>query len=920
VTASSPVREGASRRISILLRDPRTVMMAICLLAACPRVWLAFKDHSVFWPDEIYQSIEPAHRAAFGYGLISWEFRDGARTWILPGVLAAFMKAASLVTSSGLVLVVLTKLFMVAVSIAGVWAVLRYAELLGGRLAALVAGVFVATYPPLLVFSHRATPEMASAPLLVVTPLLIGLGRPAAAGYAAGLAVALRMQTAPLVAMFLADLVIRRKKDDAARFVSAAATVGMGVGILDWITWGRPFNSVIEYMTFTLRGGSSTFGVYPPSYFLEALWGSTGWLLPLCLTGAALAAKVAPAAVLGLVAFVFAHALIPHKEFRFLSPGMPLFLALAAAGLVRFGERVKATPMVISGLALVVGVGSAIKAFGLRNEDLGHYLGTPYGPERVWHFQEGASLLLGRVGQRPDVCGVLALGVRAGFSGGYSYLHREVPLLYRPQPCDNTKSANYVVAHKARPVPPPYKRVDESGEYSLFRRPGACADFPKDFDFMLEGADDMGLYKAPLRQADLSELDIAAGTSAEAFTSGWSHGEHLECRQTRWAVGRRAEIQFPLEPLEGPYSLSFSAQPYHRALPQTVDIRVNGHGLGKLRMGSGWVGYQALVPPKVLRTGVNTISFGFSNARHAEGADQRELAVLFDRIRLTPVDSSISVDVGTSEGRTFLTSGFSGDERIGDRTAAWSVGLKSRVTFSTDDRAQQQMLRFVAVAFRDLAPLPVSVVVNGAPAGVISVPARWSLISLPLPASALKDGINTIDLEYPRTVRPRDVDPSSQDDRELALMIDRIAIEALPVVTVIDFGTSAGRLHLLGGWSTDESAQGRTSVWSDGPTSEFAFRVPSPKACGLTFSLHAYGPTLPQVVDVLVNGQVVGALRPTTAWAKETVQAPASSLVSGVNVVSLRYGTVARPADTVPESKDARALAIRVDSVELSMP
>ena len=52
---------------------------------------LAFPN--VVWPDEIFQTLEQAHRLAFGYGIVPWEFRAGARSWLLPGLLAGAMEA-----------------------------------------------------------------------------------------------------------------------------------------------------------------------------------------------------------------------------------------------------------------------------------------------------------------------------------------------------------------------------------------------------------------------------------------------------------------------------------------------------------------------------------------------------------------------------------------------------------------------------------------------------------------------------------------------------------------------------------------------------------------------------------------------------------------------------------------------------------
>ena len=60
------------------------------------RLWLAFHDDGIYWPDEIYQSLEPAHRVVVGFGMLPWEFAEGARNWTLPGLIAGFFKIADL--------------------------------------------------------------------------------------------------------------------------------------------------------------------------------------------------------------------------------------------------------------------------------------------------------------------------------------------------------------------------------------------------------------------------------------------------------------------------------------------------------------------------------------------------------------------------------------------------------------------------------------------------------------------------------------------------------------------------------------------------------------------------------------------------------------------------------------------------------
>ena len=55
------------------------------VLGAVPRVWAAVWDQNIYWPDEIFQTLEPAHQFAFHYGILPWEFREGARSWLFPG-------------------------------------------------------------------------------------------------------------------------------------------------------------------------------------------------------------------------------------------------------------------------------------------------------------------------------------------------------------------------------------------------------------------------------------------------------------------------------------------------------------------------------------------------------------------------------------------------------------------------------------------------------------------------------------------------------------------------------------------------------------------------------------------------------------------------------------------------------------------
>src|SRR3989442_2829366 len=68
------------------------VLGSVLFIGLAIRVWLSVNDDGIYWPDEIFQSLEPAHRLVFGYGLYAWEFVDGARNWAFPAFVAALFE------------------------------------------------------------------------------------------------------------------------------------------------------------------------------------------------------------------------------------------------------------------------------------------------------------------------------------------------------------------------------------------------------------------------------------------------------------------------------------------------------------------------------------------------------------------------------------------------------------------------------------------------------------------------------------------------------------------------------------------------------------------------------------------------------------------------------------------------------------
>jgi hypothetical protein len=464
------------------------------LLAAAGALWLGFalRGHGIFWPDEIYQALEPAHRLAFGYGLQAWEFQLGARSWIFPGVLAGVMRAAAAAgVTSGAGLVAWAKVFMVLVAMGGLCASMRIARALAGPRAALMAGVLVMAFPPHLVFAGRTMSETATAAMLAVATWFVvepTRRRLRVAGALVALATLLRPPNA-LVAAGLLALVAVRRRGEARPFLEGALLAGVPGGALDWVTWGAPFHAMGLYVRYNLiEGHAADYGTAPWWYYLHTLWTSTGPAVVVLAAAVAYARREARGVSLVALGFCLVHVLLPHKELRFLAPVTPLLLVVAATGLDRAAERLRAlggaparaVPPVLAG---ALGLAMVWRAPGLTHGEMGYRGKASQEASPVGHPSDDYNRLLLEAHHRPDLCGLAVAGTHVIWLGGSSYLHRHVPLFDLDPPDERgSPAANYVLAPAAWSRPRQGIEVARHGAAVLYRYDRRCQPPPAGYD------------------------------------------------------------------------------------------------------------------------------------------------------------------------------------------------------------------------------------------------------------------------------------------------------------------------------------------------------------------------------------------------------------------------------------------------------
>jgi GPI mannosyltransferase 3 len=448
---------------------------------AVARIAFALYDDGINWPDEVYQSLEPAHRAVFGYGWQAWEFVEGARNWTLPGLVTGLLELAKAMgwAHPRQYLSVVEFAFCGA-GVATVWAVAVLARALGAsdRSGAIAAWTF-AMMGLAVYFAPRAMGETLSA--LPLTLGLAAIARPDSktrdivlAGALLSFAVWLRLQHGLFALAACAMLLARRRFGHLGVLLAVLGVGAAGYGAIDWVSWGAPFHSARVYLRFNLvEGRSSAWGSAPWFRYLGALVTSDGVVfIPLVML-AALAHRRTRWLNWTALVFLAVHSAIPHKELRFLFPLIPLVCAQAAVGLDEALRRWPSRRRVLSAGLMMTPVVSLVTLPTLTFGRLG---ATSPGREvSALDFAGPENRLLIDAGARPDVCGLKIATIESWRTGGYTFFHKPVPLYRRDPPEIGLGHYNYVIARRGSVVG---EEMAVDGALALVRLGGTCAPDP----------------------------------------------------------------------------------------------------------------------------------------------------------------------------------------------------------------------------------------------------------------------------------------------------------------------------------------------------------------------------------------------------------------------------------------------------------
>lgn len=472
----------------------RRVAWAGLLLGVALRLAAGLGASGIYYDDEVLQFLEPAHRMSSGRGVVTWEYEEGVRSYVLPGMLAGTLRGLDLLGVEHTdVQWRVIRVFLALLSLLGLLAAWRIGELVGGPWVGAGAAWLAAAYTPLL----NLAPRVLSDPIAASFSLwglwlamraqrsVAGADSPALAprpgdawwaGLFLALGYALRYQAGLAFLPPLAFFAGRRRWAELRALILGAAPIVVLVAIVDAATWGTPWHSALAYVRVNLlEGRAASFGTAPFEAYLVNLAHTFDRLYPLALVLAVLGLRRSGMAGVTFALVFLVHSAIAHKELRFLTGVMPLLMVLLANGTRELlawlvPRRLWPAAAIAVVLALLLQDAAEVR-------------------DQTWNQHAHVHEALAWVQRQPDVTGLVTTEGNWK-AGGMFMSHLDVPAAYLFQPGKHdlrpwltNPLVNYVIASPADAGLEAVRRAGigelgftpahRVGHWLIYRRPAA---------------------------------------------------------------------------------------------------------------------------------------------------------------------------------------------------------------------------------------------------------------------------------------------------------------------------------------------------------------------------------------------------------------------------------------------------------------
>lgn len=482
------------------------------------RIGFLLFSHHLYYPDELFQFLEPAYRLVNGAGIIPWEFREGLRSWIIPGILAGILwttKQFGLTYPQEYDFAI--RMVLAILSLSSIWSVYTLTEWFTRKRRVAVAAAFaVAIWYEWVYVSGRPLSEVIASYLLlggmaltiqVIASLACrqagnevirttrqsnqgqgnleddvtsnrvprlgwkpGLAMTSlSAGLLLGIGTYLRIQYFLFPLLFIIFIYLKNKNKVHVKNILYGLVSGFGFGgWVDYLTWGNWFYSQTQNISLSFDAGISTiFGQEPWYWYVKQLLivSSGGYLFALALPQKHRALGWLIGGLLIL------HSLFSHKEYRFVMVLIPLLLVAATIGYFHLTQawltRSNQQWLWYGGITLLSILGFLSKLPAQSSVYLHPIL-----------FKDNQLQLYQNLAQMPDLCGLFDSTSQWMETGGLYSLGKSVPLYSSDHPPTQQSYVNYVLVDSTNQVIPGFQKVEQRGTIILYKRVGGCDSDP----------------------------------------------------------------------------------------------------------------------------------------------------------------------------------------------------------------------------------------------------------------------------------------------------------------------------------------------------------------------------------------------------------------------------------------------------------
>lgn len=474
---------------------PVPFVLLVLVISFAYRIAIPCFYPSALRADEIFQTLEPAHRLVTGHGVTTWEWQAGIRNWAFPDLIAGVWRVTDALGLGHSPLWIQGILCVLSLGLVAAFIGLGW--IAAGRTGLVACGLVGALWPDLVLGASRTATEvlggnlLALGTIMAMTARLLQGKQPAvppgravgydtclyvSAAFFIGCGAGLRFQLMPAALLALAWMAwwCRRQPFRVMLMAVGAALPVLAYGLVDLRTYGTLFGSVFRNVHANIgQDIAASYGTAPFYFYGVDLLGrwQVGFVIIAVFFVYGFRQSAMPAMV--AAAIVLSHSLIGHKEPSFIYGAVPLLLAVAT---VAFSQWVDHDPLPWPGRRVMLGL-AMLPVLGFVQE------------QSLIHIRNSNALIrLQQIAARqPDICG-LAFPIRGEWphTGGYSYFSRhDVPLYFADDAASLSQLSgryNYVITYgKAWSAPPEDTDVACRRDFCLFRVAPACTA-PPDYE------------------------------------------------------------------------------------------------------------------------------------------------------------------------------------------------------------------------------------------------------------------------------------------------------------------------------------------------------------------------------------------------------------------------------------------------------